>query len=231
MNEKEFLASHDDVIETLRAARGDCPVSNDLLDWAEGKLEGAPAEAIERHVTLCSLCAGVVESAKQPDAQVDDLTWQRTARRLDARRAIWSPSRPRLRPVWVAAAATVAAVTVILVYLPDEQALSPAGVAETRDADITLLEPRGPVRSVEVFRWQGIPAPVQYRIEVNAVGGTSELPTPLWSGVTSETRVRADKELLTALDMEQSLQWRVVVLDDEGHVLGRSEWVAFELAP
>ncbi len=172
----------------------------------------------------------MVERAGQPDPEVDDLNWQRTAKQLEARTAAWSQSRPRLRAGWLAAAAAIAAVAVVLVYLPDEQQ-PPAEISLTRDARVTLLDPRDSVRSVEMFNWQGIPAPVQYRIEVNAADGSSDPAEPLWTRVTSETRFRADDALLAALEGQQALQWRVVVLDDEGHPLGRSEWVAFELTP
>jgi hypothetical protein len=232
MTKKEFETGHGNILGTLRAARGPCPPADELLDWLEGALNSQRAEAIGQHLTLCSHCADTIERAKQPDPQVDDLSWQRTARRLDARRAIWKAAAPRQRPGWLAVgAAAVAAVAVILVNLPNEGALPPPNISETRDADIILLEPRGPVRSVEAFHWQGIPAPVLYRIEVNAVDAPTGSSEPLWTRVTTETRLRVDATLLAALADRQALQWRVVVLDDEGHVLGRSEWVAFEPAP
>lgn len=230
MNEKEFEAGHGKVLEDLGQARGECPAPDELMDWVEGALDGGRAGAVGQHVTLCSHCADLAERAKGPDPQVDDVAWQRAALRLDGRAAAWKTSRPRLRPGWLATAAVaVVALAVTLVYLPDERTLSPSDVATTRSTEITLIEPLGPVRSVEAFRWQGIPAPVRYRVEVKAAGDSPESAQPLWSEITPDTRVRADGELLAALETQPALQWRVVVLDEEGYELGHSEWVAFEL--
>ncbi len=229
MNEQEFEAGHGDALKTMRTARGECPSADDLLDWVEGTLTGQRTEAIERHLSLCSHCADVADRARQPDPQFDDVHWQRTARSLDARGAAWKPTLPGLRPAWLSlAAAVVAAVALTIVFLPQDQPPPAGEIAVTRSADIVLLTPRGRVQSVESFRWRGIPAPVQYRVEVSAFDAAPD-SEPLWTGVTPETRLLVDSTQLAVVAKQHPLRWRVVILDGEGYVLGQSDWAQFEV--
>lgn len=231
MNEDRFEAEHGDMLNALREARGDCPPADRLLDWIEGTLDGETAAYIEAHVALCTQCAEAAQRARDADPEIDELSWRRTARNLEAREAPWRQLPRRARPAWLAAAAAaVVALGIVLVYWqgPEESTVSPP-VATVRSADIELIEPVGKISDFAAFRWRGVPAPVRYRVEVAEAGDTPETAEPIWARVTPDTRLPFDQDVTGQLAPGRVYRWRVVVLDAEGEVLSRSDWVTFEL--
>lgn len=229
MNEDRFEAEHGVMLKALKEARGECPPADRLLDWVAGTLDGEDAQSIEVHVALCSRCDEAAARAGAGEPEVDELNWRRAARRLDQRKAPWQPARPRVQPVWFAAAAAAVALFAILVVYWPEPAMTPPPVSTVRDAGIDLIEPVGPVPELAAFRWRGLPAPVRYRVEVAEAGDNSEGSEPFWARVTPETRLLLDQDLAARLAPGRAYRWRVVVLDEEGQALARSDWVEFEL--
>lgn len=230
MDEERFEREHGERLDALRAARGDCPPTEQLLDWLEGELAGDEAAGIERHLTLCSACGEIAARAREDELPVDDVAWQRTARRLDERRAPWRRVAPQMSAGWVAAAAAAVIAAVVLLYRPGEEAtLAPPAVSTTRDAEIAPIAPRGEVDEVVEFLWRGIPAPVRYRVEVAASGAPAEPMGVLWHDVTAETRLVPDASLGGVAEPGRLLRWRIVVLDEEGVELSRSDWVEFRI--
>lgn len=231
MSEDRFEAEHGDMLKTLRKARGDCPPADRLLDWVEGTLDGETAASIEAHVALCPQCDEAAQRARDADPEIDELSWRRTARNLEAREAPWQAAPPRTRPAWlVAAAAAVVALGIVLVYWqgPGESTAKPP-TSTVRDADIELIEPVGAIPELAAFRWRGLPAPVRYRVEVAEANGSAESISLIWTHITPDTRIAPDAAFEAHLAAEGEYRWRVVVLDAEGAALSQSDWVAFKL--
>jgi hypothetical protein len=232
--ERDFAA----VLAEMRAQRRLCPAAEHLVALVEGKLGAAEREQAMSHVAVCADCAELLERTGAPPEEIDDVTWQRVARRLDERdkpwrdvaadlggRSVTEPRRAPARAGWLAAAAAVVAVLGAGAgWLLTRPSSRPA--SETRGAALHAVAPTGRVRALDAFEWSStVPVGLRFRVEVERGGQR------IWQGEVDPpaTRLVAPPELVARLASGGAARWRVVGLSPSGTVVAESAWIELEL--
>lgn len=178
------------------------------------------------------------ESGSASNEPVDDLTWARSRRALDARDRPWleddssaisprdpDPAEPAARTgprfaSWHAAAAGLLLIATLgwFLSLRSSGPSEPAGVV--RGATLEALAPVGAAQSSDSFRWRfSNPLPVRFTVQVRHKAGAEEI----WRGVADGGR---NTLALPRLDSGALLEWRVVA-ELEGEPTASSDWVEF----
>ncbi|MDX1384058.1 MAG: hypothetical protein R3190_10475 [Thermoanaerobaculia bacterium] len=204
----------------LRRQRGACPPTDTLQRFAGGELGAEAAEEVGLHLRLCVECRELVEAVQDSPAAVDEVSWRRVERRLAQRPAPWRRARPGR--VWWSAAAVVVAVLGIALWSLGERSAELEGEV-TRGTALKALEPIGEVSNASVFRWQGPPLEVGYRVELKQ--GDVEI----WTGASAEREIAAPADLLRRLAPGVTYRWRVVGVADSGRTVAESDWVELVL--
>jgi hypothetical protein len=187
----------------------------------------ADRRAIELHLAACVACSDLVARAQAACPAVDDLTWERTARRLDRRRRPWACAERRATG-WSPRLA-VAAILALAAGLAWRLAGKPAELvsAVRGTAGIQALAPAAEVESAEaitVFEWvPTLPAATLYRLEIEAGGET------LWRETTRESHLLPRPELPAILAAWGEVRWRVVGLGPSGAIALESPWAPLRL--
>jgi hypothetical protein len=212
-------------VRALRAERTRCPRVDRLLDYVAGHLGDADRREVEIHLAACSACAELAQRARGPVKEVGDLTWDRTARRLDQRAVPWAPRARRAggRGLRLAVAAVVALAAVGIAWRVLWRAPTPP-VSEVRGAGIQVVAPSGDLdgpAALAAFEWAPtLPSSVLYRVEVEAGGET------VWQATTRETRLDAPAELRERIAGRDGVRWRVLGLSPSGAAVLESPWTA-----
>jgi hypothetical protein len=224
MDEKRFEAELGDLAAGLAARRGDCPGADEIAAHAAGELAGAAGERVAAHVGLCPRCRELAEAARAEPREVDEVTWRRARRHLDARPAPWRPSpRLRRRPLWLGVAAAVVAATAGLSVWVAVGRPPADGVATTRGATVQAVAPVGVVAAVDAFDWQAPPLAVAWRVELRRGDAL------VWAGTAAGPPLAAPPALSGLLRSGVEYRWRVEGVADDGRVVAGSGWVPFSL--
>ncbi len=224
MDSEEFDHSLAGTLSALRRQRGPCPEPDRVLAYQQKDLAEPEMRPVEAHLTLCGSCQELVDRLRQAPAAVDDFTWKRMERALDARPAPWRQSQPWLwrRHAGIAAAVLLlAAPAVWLLTQRGEQ--RPPEPAVTRGSSIQLREPAGQVERVDEFRWSALPAHSSFRVEIR------QAEKLIGEATTPDPRYRPTEELKRRLQGEAVFRWKVQGLDERGQVLEESDWITFEV--
>jgi hypothetical protein len=226
MDERRFDEELAAVSAGLRARRGDCPDTEEIVGFARGEVSDAAAARIRGHLRLCDSCRQLAEAALAEPAEVDEPTWSGVTGRLDRRQAPWrGGGRRRPGLAWLGTAAAVLAATGLSYYWPATGPPSGGPVSTTRGAALQPVEPIGEVRELEAFRWQAPPLDVSYRVEVR------HGDTEVWSGSAPGSRLEPPPELRRALEPGVAYRWRALGLDEAGRIVVTSDWVELRVLP
>lgn len=229
MAEDRLEGMPEDVVEGLRERRGPCPGVDELDALRHGELPPDEVQRVERHLRLCPRCRQLEHRAQLEPAEVDDLTWNRVERGLDARPAPWRERlavRPEIRAGWLAAAALVALGIGLTLWVARpgldsrDELVSPV-----RGPSIGAGEPAGLVDRVDLFSWSAPPIAASFRLELADEDRTvfaGEVPAEGW---------RAPSRLREELEPGVPYRWRVTAVDESGVLLAESQWVEFQLVP
>jgi hypothetical protein len=229
MAEDRHEGMPDEIAEGLRLRRGPCPSLDELDALRHGGLSPDEEQAVKRHVRLCPPCRRLQERAAREPTEVDDVTWNKVGRSLDARPAPWRehrPVRPEIRAGWLVAAAVAALGIGLTVWVAQPELDSRDElVSPVRGESIDAGEPSGLVDRLDLFTWSAPPVAASFHLELMLGERTvfaGEVPAAGW---------RPARPLRAELEPEVAYRWRVTARDDSGTVLARSEWVEFRLAP
>lgn len=209
-----------------------CPPAYLLVDLAENRLDAETAERIGLHVDLCVDCQADLEKLAEPPLEIDDLSWRRTADRLDQKESPWQRSDPKRRNpgVLLLLAASVLAVLGASVYwlgLDSDRLRSEISVV--RGVGIVAAEPDGDITELRAFEWAlAAPLDASFRVQVEQ-REAEENGTPVWSGSLESGQLPAD--LLSLLRPATEYRWRVVAVTRSGSDIATSSWTTFRWLP
>lgn len=226
MDETRFPDEMRPVLDAMRKDRGACPQADRLIAFDD--LDEAERDDILRHTDVCPTCAAVV---RPEESDLDDLSWQRAADRLDARPKPWLENevptgrRSLRRPLLIAATLVIALAAATLWRQTSIGPGIPDRVSSQRGASIQAVEPSGSIASVGAFRWRTVlPIDLVYRVELET-GGTT-----IWSAETTENELDPPSRIVGELDTGRIYRWRVLGFDREV-VIAESDWTEFTLTP
>ncbi len=226
MDDQQITDEMEPVFNALREHRGECPETDRLIGIDD--LDEAERTELLLHLEVCPTCAAVVRPEEE---DFDDLSWQRTARLLDARPKPWLESgQPTLgrrfrRPLLIAATLVIALAAATLWRQSEVGPEIPDNVSSQRGSSIQAVAPAGTIAKPVVFRWQTVlPLDLDYRVELEVDGKV------LWHGETTKTSLEPPARLVEDLDRGRVYRWRVLGVDHET-VIAESGWVEFTLAP
>jgi hypothetical protein len=169
---------------SARHERGGCPAPDRLLEYAGLAASSRQTNPSHRHIQICSRCQLVLLNVQgAPSGQ----------------RTLWP---------WLKIAVPVAALIVLVVFLPKMFRQTPLDDG-IRGTSIQLLAPVGDVQELGAFRWQSPIQAESFRVYIY------DGPDLRWSGTVREPQAFPP---LTSLQPGREYTWYVEAIDREGAV-------------
>ena len=224
-DDSAFDTDHHDLLSAMSTESTDCPPTETLVDYADGRLSDEQARQLSTHLGVCDDCSRELELLEREPTEVDDLTWKRAAARLDRQPVPWLEGQERKRrpgTLLALAASVLTFVAAASFWLSQRQPVSPEA-AEVRGASIVAEAPAGTVDDLEAFSWS-LSAPIRAVFIVELARGE----TLLWSGELSSGEL--PREIVALLEAGAEYRWRVSATSATGSTLAQSSWTGFRLS-